>query len=114
MSHNRLCALELIVRELLTDEMSTELPQTAKPQAALLISKVYFYMNIQEEAVEFALLAGSAFQQEQEGEYRETIIGKSSFRHKSPPRFRESFVEERDTDRCLPGIGSRCDCTRPD
>ena len=67
----------LIFRELLTDEMSSELPSTAKPQAALLISKVYFYMNIQEEAVEFALLAGVAFQQELEGEYRETIIGKS-------------------------------------
>jgi len=58
--------------------MSSELPSTAKPQAALLISKVYFYMNIQEEAVEFALLAESAFQQEPEGEYRETIIGESA------------------------------------
>ena len=60
--------------ELLTDEMSQELPNNAKPLASLLISKVYFYMNIQEEAVEFALSAGSAFQQEPEGEYRETII----------------------------------------
>lgn len=32
-------------------------------------------MNIQDEAVEFALLAGAAFQAEPEGEYRETIIG---------------------------------------
>ncbi len=61
-------------RELLTDEMSSELPNNAKPLASLLISKVYFYMNIQDEAVEFALSAGSAFQQEPEGEYRETII----------------------------------------
>lgn len=67
--------LLLIISELLTEEMSQELPQNAKPQASLLISKVYFYMNIQDEAVEFALQAGSAFQAEPEGEYRETIIG---------------------------------------
>jgi 26S proteasome regulatory subunit N2 len=36
---------------------------------------VYFYIGEIEEAVVFALRAGEAFEREQTGEYRETIIG---------------------------------------
>nr|XP_019007714.1 26S proteasome regulatory subunit N2 [Kwoniella pini CBS 10737]OCF46495.1 26S proteasome regulatory subunit N2 [Kwoniella pini CBS 10737] len=60
--------------ELLADPMSKELPIESRPQAALLISKIYFYMGYLEEAVEFALKAGSSFEKEKEGEFRETII----------------------------------------
>ncbi|WWC64974.1 uncharacterized protein I303_107588 [Kwoniella dejecticola CBS 10117] len=60
--------------ELLADPMSKELPQESRPQAALLISKIYYYMGYLEEAVEFALRAGASFEKEKEGEFRETII----------------------------------------
>lgn len=39
-----------------------------------MVSKVYFYIGELEEAVEFALKAGAAFEREQTGEFRETII----------------------------------------
>lgn len=64
-------------RELLADPLSKELAPDDRPFAALLISKIYFYMGFQDEAVEFALKAGVAFEKEPEGEYRETIIGSS-------------------------------------
>lgn len=64
-------------RELLADPLSKELAPENRPFAALLISKIYFYMGFQDEAVEFALKAGVAFGKESEGEYRETIIGSS-------------------------------------
>lgn len=64
-------------RELLADPLSKELAPENRPFAALLISKIYFYMGFQDEAVEFALKAGVAFEKESEGEYRETIIGSS-------------------------------------
>ncbi|AFR98402.2 26S proteasome regulatory subunit N2 [Cryptococcus neoformans C23] len=60
--------------ELLADPLSKELAPENRPFAALLISKIYFYMGFQDEAVEFALKAGVAFGKESEGEYRETII----------------------------------------
>ncbi|WWC92551.1 uncharacterized protein L201_007510 [Kwoniella dendrophila CBS 6074] len=60
--------------ELLADPMSKELPPDSRPQAALLISKIYFYMGYLDEAVEFALKAGTSFEKEKEGEFRETII----------------------------------------
>nr|XP_019001495.1 26S proteasome regulatory subunit N2 [Kwoniella mangroviensis CBS 8507]OCF64956.1 26S proteasome regulatory subunit N2 [Kwoniella mangroviensis CBS 8507] len=60
--------------ELLADPMSKELPSESRPQAALLISKIYYYMGYLDEAVEFALKAGGAFEKEKEGEFRETII----------------------------------------
>nr|ODN99779.1 26S proteasome regulatory subunit N2 [Cryptococcus depauperatus CBS 7855] len=60
--------------ELLADPLSKELAAESRPFAALLISKIYFYMGFQDEAVEFALKAGTAFERELEGEYRETII----------------------------------------
>ncbi|TYJ57313.1 hypothetical protein B9479_002046 [Cryptococcus floricola] len=60
--------------ELLADPLSKELSTENRPFAALLISKIYFYMGFQDEAVEFALKAGSAFEKESEGEYKETII----------------------------------------
>jgi 26S proteasome regulatory subunit N2 len=58
--------------------MSKELSAESRPLAALLISKTYFYIGEMSEAVEFALKAGSAFEKEPAGEYRETIIGQSS------------------------------------
>ncbi|WWD20908.1 hypothetical protein CI109_105386 [Kwoniella shandongensis] len=61
--------------ELLADPVSKELPTDNRPYAALLISKIYFYMGYLDEAVEFALKAGVAFEKEQSGgEFRETII----------------------------------------
>jgi 26S proteasome regulatory subunit N2 len=39
------------------------------------LSKIYHYIGQDEEAVEFALRAGSAFEKEIQGEYRDTIIG---------------------------------------
>ncbi|WVQ77147.1 hypothetical protein IAR50_006830 [Cryptococcus sp. DSM 104548] len=60
--------------ELLADPLSKELSTEDRPSAALLISKIYFYMGFQDEAVEFALKAGSTFEKESEGEYKETIV----------------------------------------
>jgi 26S proteasome regulatory subunit N2 len=57
---------------------SEELPQDARDAAALLASKVYYYLGEYDEALSFALNAGSAF--EHEGvtpgaeEYVETVI----------------------------------------
>jgi 26S proteasome regulatory subunit N2 len=64
----------------LADPLSKQLPPDHRPYAALLISKVYFYIGELSEAVEFALKAGEAFEKEHQGEFRETIIGKSTFR----------------------------------
>ena len=61
--------------EILADPQQNALPANARPQAALLASKVYFYLGALDEAVDFALMAIGAFEKEPEGEYRETIIG---------------------------------------
>jgi 26S proteasome regulatory subunit N2 len=61
----------------LADSDSQELPSQYQPYAALLLSKIYHYIGQDEEAVEFALRAGSAFEKEVQGEYRDTIIGES-------------------------------------
>ena len=64
------------LRESLADPLTQDaIPSDDRPLAALLISKVYFYMGELDEAVEFALRAGSAFDKQPEGEYKETIIG---------------------------------------
>lgn len=60
--------------ELLADPDANELPSEHQPYAALLLSKLYHYIGQYDEAVEFALRAGEAFEREQPGEYRETII----------------------------------------
>jgi 26S proteasome regulatory subunit N2 len=44
----------------------------------LLVSKIYYYLGVMEEAVNFALKGYSAFTQEPEGEYTETIVGESA------------------------------------
>lgn len=61
--------------ELLADPDSSELPAEHRPYAALLLSKLYHYIGQDDEAVEFALRAGEAFEKEVQGEYRDTIIG---------------------------------------
>lgn len=71
METTRLCSFS----ELLADPQAQELPPNSRPSAALLASKVYFYVGALEEAVDFALQAGAAFEREPEGEYRQTIIG---------------------------------------
>ncbi|KAI0814897.1 26S proteasome regulatory complex non-ATPase subcomplex Rpn2/Psmd1 subunit [Irpex lacteus] len=64
---------------------SDELPQDARDAAALLASKVYYYLGEYDEALSFALNAGSAF--EHEGitpgaeEYVETVISKALDRY---------------------------------
>ena len=73
--------LELTTRfsELLADPFLNELPIEHRPYAALLVAKVYYYIGELEEAVLFALKAGKTFEQEPQGEFRETIIGRSPF-----------------------------------
>jgi 26S proteasome regulatory subunit N2 len=60
---------------LLADPEAKELPTEYQPYAALLLSKIYHYIGQDDEAVEFALRAGPAFEKEVQGEYRDTIIG---------------------------------------
>lgn len=57
---------------------SEELSQDARDSAALLASKVYYYLGEYDEALSFALAAGSAFEASAAtpgaGEYVETVI----------------------------------------
>jgi 26S proteasome regulatory subunit N2 len=57
---------------------SNELPKPARDAAALLASKVYYFLGEYEEALSFALGAGSAFLAEANSngaeEYIETIV----------------------------------------
>lgn len=57
---------------------NNEFPKPARDAAALLASKVYYYLGEYEEALSFALGAGSAFQNEGRTpgseEYIETIV----------------------------------------
>lgn len=57
---------------------SDQLPKSARDVAALLASKVYYYLGEYDEALSFALGAGSAFEAEardyNSGEYVETVI----------------------------------------
>ncbi|BEI82651.1 hypothetical protein CcaverHIS002_0305190 [Cutaneotrichosporon cavernicola] len=65
---------ELPYIESLADPQFSELPPESRPLAALLCSKVYFYLGERDEAVEFALRAAAAFEKEPYGEFKETII----------------------------------------
>lgn len=60
--------------ESLADPQFSELPVESRPLAALLCSKVFFYLGERDEAVEFALRAGAAFEKEPYAEFKETII----------------------------------------
>jgi len=57
---------------------SEQFPKSARDLAALLASKVYYYLGEYDEALSFALGAGSAFEAEardyNSGEYVETVI----------------------------------------
>lgn len=57
---------------------SDELPQDARNLAALVASKVYYYLAEYDEALSFALVAGPAFEAERHAtgaeEYIETVI----------------------------------------
>ena len=57
---------------------STQLSKEARNAAALLASKVYYFLGEYDEALSFALGAGSAFQDETRApgsqEYSETVI----------------------------------------
>lgn len=57
---------------------SSDLPLEARHSAALLASKVYYYLEEYDEALSFALGAGTAFQQDSnlpgDEEYVETLI----------------------------------------
>lgn len=57
---------------------SDDLTKSARHNAALLASKVYYFLGEYDEALSFALGAGSAFQAEARahgtGEYVETVI----------------------------------------
>jgi hypothetical protein len=57
---------------------SPDLPIEARNSAALLASKVYYYLEEYDEALTFALGAGNAFQQDSglpgDDEYVETLI----------------------------------------
>ncbi len=60
-----------------------ELPKDARDQAALLASKVYYYLGEYDDALAFALGAGKAFNDEARTtgseEYVETIVCKCSY-----------------------------------
>ncbi|TFK57040.1 26S proteasome regulatory complex non-ATPase subcomplex Rpn2/Psmd1 subunit [Heliocybe sulcata] len=62
-----------------------ELPKNARDAAALLASKVYYYLGEYDEALSFALGAGSAFEAEtrsgKSAEYVETIVSKAIDRY---------------------------------
>ncbi|KAI0673424.1 26S proteasome regulatory complex non-ATPase subcomplex Rpn2/Psmd1 subunit [Trametes maxima] len=64
---------------------SEELPQSAHDQAALLASKVYYYLGEYDEALSFALGAGSAFENDSRSpgteEYVETVVSKAIDRY---------------------------------
>jgi 26S proteasome regulatory subunit N2 len=60
---------------LLADPISKELPAEERPYAALLVSKIYHYIGLVPDSVDFALKAGVAFEKEPAGEYRDAIIG---------------------------------------
>ncbi|KAH9846819.1 26S proteasome regulatory complex non-ATPase subcomplex Rpn2/Psmd1 subunit [Lenzites betulinus] len=64
---------------------SDELPQEAHDQAALLASKVYYYLGEYDEALSFALGAGSAFEADSRSpgaeEYVETVVSKAIDRY---------------------------------
>lgn len=57
---------------------SSDLPLEARRSAALLASKVYYYLEEYDEALSFALGAGTAFRQDSslpgDDEYVETLI----------------------------------------
>lgn len=63
---------------------SDQLPKSARDLAALLASKVYYYLGEYDEALSFALGAGGAFEAEardyNSGEYVETVICTSLLR----------------------------------
>jgi 26S proteasome regulatory subunit N2 len=67
---------DFILRESLYE--SDDFPKEARHSAALLASKVYYFLGEYDEALSFALGAGSAFQAEARahgsGEYVETVI----------------------------------------
>jgi 26S proteasome regulatory subunit N2 len=62
---------------------SDELPKAARDHAALVASKVYYFLGEYDEALSFALGAGSAFHDETRAygseEYVETIVCASHF-----------------------------------
>ncbi|KAI9445101.1 26S proteasome regulatory complex non-ATPase subcomplex Rpn2/Psmd1 subunit [Lactarius indigo] len=64
---------------------SPDLPLEARHSAALLASKVYYYLEEYDEALSFALGAGTAFQQDSsfpgDDEYVETLISKAIDRY---------------------------------
>ncbi|KAG2150103.1 26S proteasome regulatory complex non-ATPase subcomplex Rpn2 Psmd1 subunit [Suillus cothurnatus] len=64
---------------------SDDLPKPARHNAALLASKVYYFLGEYDEALSFALGAGSAFQAEARahgaGEYVETVISNAIDRY---------------------------------
>jgi 26S proteasome regulatory subunit N2 len=68
--------LNLALRESLYE--SEELPKSARDLAALLASKVYYFLGEYDEALSFALGAGTAFDTEasysDSAEYVETIV----------------------------------------
>lgn len=66
-----------VYSELLADPTSKELQPADRPLASLLVSKIYYYLGVMDEAVNFALKGYAAFTQEPEGEYTETIVGES-------------------------------------
>ena len=75
--HIRVCiCISQRCREFLYE--SPDLPIEARNSAALLASKVYYYLEEYDEALTFALGAGNAFQQDSgapgDDEYIETLI----------------------------------------
>ncbi|EIW86814.1 26S proteasome regulatory complex non-ATPase subcomplex Rpn2 Psmd1 subunit [Coniophora puteana RWD-64-598 SS2] len=94
---------------------SEELPRDARDSAALLASKVYYYLGEYDEALSFALGAGNAFQSEirtvASAEYAETVISKAIDRYiqlrMEDPSEKQSNVDPR-LKSIIEGIFQRC------
>ncbi|KAF8898847.1 hypothetical protein BD779DRAFT_1666615 [Infundibulicybe gibba] len=94
---------------------SEELPQAARDNAALLASKVYYFLGEYDEALSFALGAGSAFEAETRvygsEEFVETVVSKAIDRYIQLRAEEQSGGHEKIDPRLqsiIEGIFSRC------
>ncbi|KAH7928528.1 26S proteasome regulatory complex non-ATPase subcomplex Rpn2/Psmd1 subunit [Leucogyrophana mollusca] len=92
-----------------------DLPKEARDSAALLASKVYYFLGEYDEALSFALGAGSAFQAEARiqgaGEYVETVVSKAIDRYiqlrTEEPATKHTKIDPR-LQTIIEGIFERC------
>ncbi|CAE7203319.1 unnamed protein product [Rhizoctonia solani] len=92
---------------------SSDITATARENAALVASKVYYYLGQYDEALSFALRAGNAFEgesnQEKSAEYAETIVSNAIDRYIAQ---RVEFTDTTDPS-TLPNSGAESDKIDP-